>query len=212
MALAFVVALLALAGAAATWGTWRRQADERRSVAHHQQALETLRHMSDRQLPWRRVVVSHQDRRGPWRHQRRAPQGDRRGTVYRRREPCRRRPRAPRPVDPAVTGHSGRSSPSSTTGSVPIALLRAPSIPQGMRKKSATGPKPPHSNPTGASHRWHGGCLPPSVFDRAVACGIRIASQSARPPSWWSSLSRSESPCRLVLRIRIAPARRGRPR
>src|ERR1700722_12497505 len=43
-----VLGVIALIVAVLAWVTWRRGADERQSVQHHQHALETLRHVADR--------------------------------------------------------------------------------------------------------------------------------------------------------------------
>ena len=46
-----VLGVIALGGAIVAWVTWRRGADERESVQHHQHTLETLGHVSDRRQP-----------------------------------------------------------------------------------------------------------------------------------------------------------------
>src|SRR5580658_5027890 len=43
-----VLGVIALIVAILAWVTWRRGADERQSVQHHQHTLETLRHVADR--------------------------------------------------------------------------------------------------------------------------------------------------------------------
>ena len=48
-----VLGVIALVGAIVAWVTWRRGADERQSVQHHQHTLETLRHVADRRQPTR---------------------------------------------------------------------------------------------------------------------------------------------------------------
>ena len=48
MTAVLVVGAIAVIGAVVARVTWRQVADERQSVRHHQQTLETLRHVSDR--------------------------------------------------------------------------------------------------------------------------------------------------------------------
>jgi hypothetical protein len=48
MTAAVVLGVIALMVAILAWVTWRRGADERQSVQHHQHTLETLRHVADR--------------------------------------------------------------------------------------------------------------------------------------------------------------------
>jgi hypothetical protein len=56
MTVALVVGVLAFAAAIAVRATWRITSDERQSVRHHQNTLETLRHMSDRGTAASRAV------------------------------------------------------------------------------------------------------------------------------------------------------------
>src|SRR5580698_8244156 len=51
MTAAVVLGVIALMVAIVAWLTWRRGADERQSVQHHQHTLETLRNVADRQPP-----------------------------------------------------------------------------------------------------------------------------------------------------------------
>src|SRR5579863_3407263 len=51
MATIVVLGVSALVAAIVAWVTWRRGADERQSVQHHQHTLETLRHVADRPPP-----------------------------------------------------------------------------------------------------------------------------------------------------------------
>jgi hypothetical protein len=57
-----VLGVIALIVAILAWVTWRRGADERQSVQHHQHTLETLRHVADRRQQSGRLASG---RRGP---------------------------------------------------------------------------------------------------------------------------------------------------
>ena len=91
-----VVGVIALVVAIVAWVTWRRVADERHSVQHHQSALETLGHVADRRQQSLRSTSAPDAAPRP-------------STRLRRARPWNRAPRAgPAPFPTPCTGWSPR--------------------------------------------------------------------------------------------------------
>ena len=65
MTAVLVLGVIALFVAIVAWVTWRRGADERQSVQHHQHTLETLRHVADRRQQSVRLAPGRRDPSSP---------------------------------------------------------------------------------------------------------------------------------------------------
>ena len=104
-----ILAVIALAGAIVAWVTWRRAADERQSVLHHQHALETLRHVADRGAPPPSPVGSERARRS-------------------------RGPAAPDPVRPKASAAPSRGGgPQASASRAGVQTPVASAVPAGAR-------------------------------------------------------------------------------